>query len=46
MFDEEENEIEQSCYMNGGGGVVTYFELRQDGGNELMEDGFNELREY
>ena len=47
MFDEEA-EIEQTCYSGiaGGGGVVTYYELREDGGNELEEDGFNELREY
>jgi len=47
MFDEEA-EIEQTCSNanRGSGGVVTYYELREDGGNELEEDGFNELREY
>lgn len=32
-----------------GGGEeteVTYYELREDGGRELLEDNSNELREY
>ena len=47
MFDDEA-EIEQTCYSGtkSGGGVVTYYELREDGGKELLEDNSNELREY
>jgi len=47
MFDDEA-EIEQTCYSGiaGGGGVATYYELREDGGRELLEDNSNELREY
>lgn len=31
---------------DSGGGAPTYYELREDGGKELLEDESNELREY